>query len=756
MAGVITTIPKFQFSSSTGTPLAGGSVTVYLAGTTTQTNTWQDLAQTILNTNPIILDSRGECVIFLDSAITYKFVLKNSAGVIQWTQDNISGTTRANSAQIFATLAAMKTGFNPAISNLATTLGYYAANDGGQGDYYYSSGSSVTANDFTVVQPTTLGGRFLLQSEKGSYNAEQAGAKGDGVTDDRAAIQKAIDALASVYNTGGTGGEVRLMRSKYLIKGDASGNKIGLRIPSQVTLKGVAETATQLLAGENSMVVVLMTGLNGGIENIQINNGGSFTGVTGLKLGPENDSQLITRSDVEFNTISKLSIRNLAEGIILKCGPTVSGSDSYCFYNTFIAIDIRNTTRGIWLAAPNGGTGSGCNRNFWYGVRVGENGCNTGLQIDAGNTNTFCGISFEGILTGVSPNATPTGLKTGYATVSYDGGQNTFFGLTIEACTRDIDSDSSTTMLFGYFGTGTIYSATGRYPGILMGNNSGSEPLAKATYANINVLGINKDAPSPVYHIDAVLATARGVKFSSDVGAVNNSWSVNLSAGGGPSTLFEFLSNSVPIIAWGGAATTYASKMYVSNPLNGNLIFGMNATDRTQLTVSGFMPVTDNTYKLGDSGNRWSTVYAGTGAINTSDEREKTEIQPIEDRVLSAWADVKFCQFKFKDAAEKKGSEARKHIGVIAQQVKQAFESHGLNAFEYGLLCYDEWEEEVEDVMEEIDVVLKDGSTVKNFVPTGEKRVVKKAGNAYGIRYDQALALECAYLRSLISQNLNK
>jgi hypothetical protein len=98
MTGVIATIPKFQFSNATGTPLANGTLTVYLAGTTTLTNTWQDYALTSLNTNPVTLDSRGECVLWLDSAVTYKFVLKNSSGVVQWTLDNLTNAAALTNA----------------------------------------------------------------------------------------------------------------------------------------------------------------------------------------------------------------------------------------------------------------------------------------------------------------------------------------------------------------------------------------------------------------------------------------------------------------------------------------------------------------------------------------------------------------------------------------------------------------------------------------------------------------------------------
>jgi hypothetical protein len=90
MSGVIATIPKYQFSAADGTPLASGTLTTYLAGTTTLSNTWQDSALTSANTNPIVLDSRGECVLWLDGTKAYKFVLKNAAGVTQWTVDNIT------------------------------------------------------------------------------------------------------------------------------------------------------------------------------------------------------------------------------------------------------------------------------------------------------------------------------------------------------------------------------------------------------------------------------------------------------------------------------------------------------------------------------------------------------------------------------------------------------------------------------------------------------------------------------------------
>ena len=49
-------------------------------------------------------------------------------------------------------------------------------------------------------------------------------------------------------------------------------------------------------------------------------------------------------------------------------------------------------------------------------------------------------------------------------------------------------------------------------------------------------------------------------------------------------------------------------------------------------------------------------------------------------------------RFKFKSAVQLKKDKARKHFGIIAQQVKEAFESENLNAEEYGIFCADELE----------------------------------------------------------------
>lgn len=179
-------------------------------------------------------------------------------------------------------------------------------------------------------------------------------------------------------------------------------------------------------------------------------------------------------------------------------------------------------------------------------------------------------------------------------------------------------------------------------------------------------------------------------------------------------------------------------------------------TDRTFESVTAtrvyptayFYPTVDNTVSVGTGSARFSLVYAATGAINTSDARCKEGITAPDESLMRAWGKVNFKVFQFKDAVEKKGADARLHVGVIAQQVIEAFASEGLDATRYGLLCYDKWEDEYEDVevVDEPEAVAEDG-TVTPAKTHVEHRLVTPAGDRYGIRYEEALALEAAYQR---------
>jgi len=82
--------PKAQFFDANGNPLVGGKVYTYAAGTSTPLSTFTDASEGTANTNPIILDSRGECNMWFSTATSYKVVLESVSDVLQWSVDNIA------------------------------------------------------------------------------------------------------------------------------------------------------------------------------------------------------------------------------------------------------------------------------------------------------------------------------------------------------------------------------------------------------------------------------------------------------------------------------------------------------------------------------------------------------------------------------------------------------------------------------------------------------------------------------------------
>ncbi|HDS1816347.1 TPA: tail fiber domain-containing protein [Pseudomonas putida] len=255
------------------------------------------------------------------------------------------------------------------------------------------------------------------------------------------------------------------------------------------------------------------------------------------------------------------------------------------------------------------------------------------------------------------------------------------------------------------------------------------------------------------------------------------------------STAFAYASQKTGQAAWAHLVprATVAQQLF-GNP-DGNAIFRrdydfansriqdlIQGTPRLRVTATDVNPVQDNASSCGTPAARWTVVHAATPTIATSDENYKCHLKPIDDLAIRAWSRVEYMQYKFKDSVEEKGDGARWHFGVVAQRVKEAFEAEGGNAHEYGVLCYDEWPAEPATyaVTQYGNIVRKStGEVVARDVPEGDgspytardsdvhwifereetvlDQPARPAGSRYGIRYEEALVLECAYLRSKLN-----
>lgn len=181
---------------------------------------------------------------------------------------------------------------------------------------------------------------------------------------------------------------------------------------------------------------------------------------------------------------------------------------------------------------------------------------------------------------------------------------------------------------------------------------------------------------------------------------------------------------------------TVASGMVLRGAQDGGLFaLPQVATGNTQISTH-LVPTDTNTKALGSALRVWTQLFATNSTITPSDERLKTDIGPIPDAVLDAWATVGFVQFGRVDGD-------RTHVGVIAQRVKEAFEGAGLDPFTYSLLCHDEWEAVPEMWSEEV----RDPETNDVLVPAQLISPAVEAGERYAVRYEEALAMECALMR---------
>ena len=160
--------------------------------------------------------------------------------------------------------------------------------------------------------------------------------------------------------------------------------------------------------------------------------------------------------------------------------------------------------------------------------------------------------------------------------------------------------------------------------------------------------------------------------------------------------------------------------------------------------VGNHLAGTDNAQTLGSAAKRWSTVYAGTGTINTSDAREKTAVAALTADEIAAAKDLskEVGTYQFLDSIAAKGAGARHHIGLTVQRAIEIMQGHNLDPMRYGFICHDAWPEisvQHPAIDAKPEVLDADGNVVELAVAAKDAwtEVISPSGDRYSFRYDQ-------------------
>lgn len=210
-------------------------------------------------------------------------------------------------------------------------------------------------------------------------------------------------------------------------------------------------------------------------------------------------------------------------------------------------------------------------------------------------------------------------------------------------------------------------------------------------------------------------------------------------------------------IGWGSG--TGWTEIYAGS---GGVYLAPGGTSAHLSQTTFFQPQIDNASNLGTPSNRWANVYAVNGTINTSDSSTKQDVAPLTaaEQAVARKLKTLVKTFRFIDAVKVKGDRnARRHIGLIAQDVLQAFSDENLDAAKYGLFCSDTWweydgcpvEADAEGNAEWVTYAF-DGKVVREHEahPENAKRTVQtvkaQSVTRLGMRYEEVLAFMLAAL----------
>ena len=230
--------------------------------------------------------------------------------------------------------------------------------------------------------------------------------------------------------------------------------------------------------------------------------------------------------------------------------------------------------------------------------------------------------------------------------------------ITATAIKADSSISSTTGLYFGYSGGSTTYQAKLSWSGQMLYLN---------VYNEAGQLTKLADAKSFTVHYACIWGK-------------DTTWNATVAKGSSGTSLDTDA-------FWG---IDYATFNYSSsNKSQHTLNFTISGTsaETTINCLAHFVPWSTNNYDLGSAAYKWRNIYGQAGIVNTSDRNEKFNIEPlggVYDYIFDSLAPV---TFKFVE-----NTSNRTHIGLVAQDVKDAVLAAGITTKDFAGYC--EWENE--------------------------------------------------------------
>lgn len=255
----------------------------------------------------------------------------------------------------------------------------------------------------------------------------------------------------------------------------------------------------------------------------------------------------------------------------------------------------------------------------------------------------------------------------------------------------------------------------------------------------------------------AIPAAVKGTTLIATASIVSSA-GAEIIAGGGTCQIPASATRGIMHCA--GSTDTFIS--WGTDAVNNGYIFGSSSltqllsTPSFALAAGGFSrlevsassgdvtPGADNAQAIGSGAKRWSAIFAATGTINTSDAREKTPVRPPTAAEITAAIQIskEIGFYKWLAAIAEKGEGARSHVGLTVQRAIEIIAANGLNPFDYGFICYNQWSDVFVEHPEILATEAIPSTDTKPEIPAVEYQAAwieqtQVAGDRYSFRMDE-------------------